>query len=262
MIFDAHVHIGQFYLRYTRPANLLRFLDSVGVEGCAVSNTTMCEATWGERRARHTYGIVLYDMEELCSLATGRVRPVLWLVPQMFDDGGLQRFMDSGIDWRCLKIHTQLNREGWLPEGENMQRLTDLARSINLPILIHTAYDDTCNAAFYKDYILRHPDIKVVLAHGRPTAEAIDVLQTCPNAYIDTAFMPTEDVARCCEAGLADRVLFGTDYPIPRHFFEQQNMEVDMKEYYKGLLSSLADVLSPSDFEAVTSKNHTKIYGK
>lgn len=258
MIFDAHAHIGQFYSMHTSPTALVGYYDSVGVDGFAVSSTTICEAEWGEERAKEVYRIVLHDMKELCSIVAGRVSPVLWIVPQMFDDGGLQLFMNSGIDWRCLKIHPQLNKDGWLPDGENMQRLTEIAHATELPILIHTAYNDNCNTAIYKDYILQHPDIKVVLAHGRPTAEAIEVLRCCPNAYIDTAFMATADVALCCEAGLADRVIFGTDYPIPRHFYPDR----DMKEYYKTLLSELADALNPKDFDTITCRNHVKVYGK
>ena len=46
MLFDSHIHFGQFYDLYTSSMELKRFLDSVGVERFAASSTTSCEGDY------------------------------------------------------------------------------------------------------------------------------------------------------------------------------------------------------------------------
>ena len=46
MLFDSHIHFGQFYDLYTSSMELKRFLDSVGVERFAASSTTICEGDY------------------------------------------------------------------------------------------------------------------------------------------------------------------------------------------------------------------------
>ena len=100
MLIDSHVHIGQYYHIYTSPQDLLQLLDAVGVEQFAVSSTSICEGN---------YDKVLNELHELSAIARERVFSVLWIIPAMLKDGGLERFLSSSIQWRCLKIHPQLN---------------------------------------------------------------------------------------------------------------------------------------------------------
>lgn len=247
MIFDAHIHIGQYYHIRTTPSPLLRFLDGVGVEGFAASSTSICEGN---------YNKVLREIRGLLRVAPERVMPVLWLLPQMFTDGGLERFLASDIEWRCLKIHPQLHPDVWRPNSEQMRLLLSLALQIQLPILIHTGLFDYCHAGLYQHIIKDFPEVKFILAHGRPANEAIRVLRKCPNAYVDTAFMATEDIVRFCQEGLSDRVLWGTDYPIPRYFYRGRNM----KQYYLGLLSHLRESISTDDFIKITQQNYKEVF--
>ena len=131
MIGDAHIHVGQFYDIYTSPKNLVDFLDDVGVERFAVSSTTICEGN---------YMKVLRELIQLHNLTFDRMSPVLWILPQMLEDGGVETFLNSGLVWKCLKIHPQLHPTGWKVRGKNMKKLLKLAHLLNIPILIHTPY--------------------------------------------------------------------------------------------------------------------------
>ncbi len=59
-----------------------------------------------------------------------------------------------------------------------------------------------------------------------------------------------------CE--LKERVLWGSDYPIPKYYYT----DVDTKTYYHDLIQKLKDVVSQEDFEKVTHKNFEKLFGK
>ena len=96
MLNDSHIHIGQFREIYTSPNELVKFLDSVGVDNFAVSSTTI----WEEN-----YNKVIKEISELIRLAGARVFPILWISPLMLKNGGLNIFLQSGITWKCVKVH-------------------------------------------------------------------------------------------------------------------------------------------------------------
>ena len=64
-------------------------MEQVGVDYFAVSSTTICAGL---------YDKVILEFRELKSLAHNKVLPVLWILPQMFEDGTLDTFLDSEIN--------------------------------------------------------------------------------------------------------------------------------------------------------------------
>ena len=244
---DAHIHVGQFYDQYTQPTELKRFLDSVGIEFCIVSSTTVCEKR---------YENVIEEIRDLQILYVYRLLPVLWIVPQMFNDGGLELFIDSGIQWRCLKIHPQLHPEAWLPEKEELGKVLSLANALEVPLLIHTGEKEGCYPSLYEKAFSEHPNVIFILAHGRPISETIQLMKKCSNVWADTAFMPTEHICRLCEEDLSDRVLWGTDYPIPKFYYPNENMV----EYYAKLLDNLKKNVSQEDYKKITYINAFKLF--
>lgn len=240
---DSHTHIGRFFDIYTSPKDLPDFLDSVGVDCFAVSSTTTCE--WNCDK-------VLREIGDLVEIARARVLPVLWILPEMFKENIIDRFLDSGIQWRMLKIHPQISPAGsWADKSEYTGKLIDLARNLNLPILIHTGEIDGCYPNQFKDTISNNTDITFILAHGRPLDQTISIMKDCANCWCDTAFMPTENIAELCKAGHTDRVLWGSDYPIPKYFYPQK----DMAKYYNSLLAELRKNITEEDFAKITGLN-------
>lgn len=246
MVVDSHIHVGQFYDIYTSPSQLLHFLDKVGVERFAVSSTTICEAN---------YTKVLRELNQLYQSAGNRVLPILWIIPPMFEDGGLSFFLNSSLPWKCLKIHPQLHCDSWNPNGKNIKKLMELATLLQLPVLIHTGDFDYCHAGLYKQLAQKNPNINFILAHGRPIEETIEMMQTCSNVYTDTAFMPTHHIVRLCAAKLEDRILWGTDYPIPRYFMRGKNMV----RYYNKSVAALCTQVEESMAEKILRQNLSTI---
>ncbi len=248
MLIDSHIHIGQFYDLYTSPKELKQFLDAVDVERFAASSTTICEGN---------YDKVIAETKELADICGSRFLPVLWITSPMLKDGGLFKLMDSGIRWRCLKIHPQLHPRAWVNNSPEMKWVVAMASVLQMPLLIHTGEMPGCFPLLYEKTILDNPNVTFILAHGRPIGEAKELMKKHSNVWVDTAFMLTEQIRQLCDEKLSDRVLWGTDYPIPKYY----NREKDMKAYYLGLVQELKDSVSQDDFELITHKNFEKLFG-
>ena len=241
-LFDAHIHVGQFRELYESPKELVKYLSSVGVGRFAVSSTTVCE----ENHAK-----VIEEHKELKALAADRVFSVLWLTPLSLHNGGAKEFLNSGIDWKCVKIHPWLSPGGWREDNDDRETAIAIAKDLRVPLLIHTGETEGSYPSCFESSIKKHPDVTFILAHGRPIDEALELMRKYPNVWVDTAFMPIENIAKLCDEKLSERVLWGSDYPIPKYYYPDK----DMKTYYFDLIQQLKDTINNDDFELITHKN-------
>ena len=244
---DAHIHFGQFYDICTTPKELLDYLNSVGVAAFAASSTSICEGD---------YDKVIAEMQELVEAGGSKIYPVLWVLPQMLEDGGLEKFMDSGINWKCVKIHPQLHPTKWTDGKKCLNVVCAFSTTIQAPLLIHTGDKRGCYPSLFENAIKNKPMLRFILAHGRPVDEAIALMEKYENVWVDTAFMLTEQIRQLCDEKLSDRVLWGTDYPIPKYYYRGQ----DMRTYYLDLVQKLKDSISQNDFELITHRNFEKLF--
>lgn len=237
---DFHTHLGQFYHIYTSPADLLRIMDDVGVDKFACSSTSICG---------RNYGKVLNEMSKLVQLAGNRVFPVLWIIPSMLHNGVLQRFLNSDIEWKMLKIHPQINPTEWQSGGCNLQYVIKLAKKMNLPLLIHTGEHPGCYPSLFERAIRNNPEVTFVLAHGRPIQETIQLMLQYKNIWTDIAFMPKDNLKQLIDNGLSNRILFGTDAPINKYFYP----ELNTKDFVKQHLDDLREVTDDMQFKKIIS---------
>lgn len=248
LLFDAHIHVGQFRELYESPCELTDYLSSVGVTRFAVSSTTVCE---------ENYDKVIGEHRELKELAGDRVCSVLWLTPQSLHNGGAEAFLESGIEWKCVKIHPWLNFGGWQDDNGDREMAIGIARRLHVPLLIHTGETEGSYPLCFEGSIKKHKDVTFILAHGRPIGEALELMERYPNVWADTAFMPIENIRKLCDEGLSERVLWGSDYPINKHYYPQ----TDAREYYLNLIRQLKETISAEDFELVTHTNFERLFG-
>ncbi len=96
MIHDAHIHVGQFRDKHYTPKDVLDFLLSVGVDKFAVSSSSICNEDYEKTFA---------EMQEIVRIGKEHITPVLWISPAMLTNGWLEKFVNCGIEWKCLKIH-------------------------------------------------------------------------------------------------------------------------------------------------------------
>jgi len=209
MIFDIHTHIGQYEGRYFSPKYVFRTLQNAGVTHFAFSSFSHI--------ASKDRGFLLAEREELLELSQNKAALFQWVLPEMLGKrNGLETWLDKNV--RGLKIHGKAQR--WLPFGKPLQKAFSIAAERKLPVMLHTGEDKGIRPDDYQKICRKFPQVKVILAHGRPLDAAIFMLKMCPNTYVDTAFMPNEELEILLILGFGKRVLFGTDVPAQKLFYK------------------------------------------
>jgi uncharacterized protein len=117
---------------------------------------------------------------------------------------------------------------GFSPDDERLEPIWNYAAKYRLPVLLHTGTTFISQARL--DFTLprlldvvaiRHPDVKIILAHlGHPyEGECVVTIRKHPNVYADISalhyrpFQFYHSLMLVQEYGVWDKVLFGTDYP-------------------------------------------------
>lgn len=252
MLFDSHVHFGQFEDRYYTPPQILRTLKCVGVSHFSYSSTSAViiddPVFMFEER---------FAMQEL---SDNRAVPLLWVTHAMLEKSkDLSLFMEGSLHGysKCrpvhgLKVHGV--SEPWEPNGKLLQHVFAIAREHNIAVKLHTGERDKCFAGMYKKICQKFPDVRVVLAHGRPLDQAMDVLQSCENVYVDTAFMPHAHQQILLQHGFANRILFGTDSPIPGRFLKSS-----LTRYLRGRIETSKKIAGP-DWMIISWNNAKRVW--
>lgn len=237
---DNHVHIGWYSDGYHYPLDIWHAEQDAGIDDIVVSSTTTCA---------ELYKLVVREMYELIKVGGSNIHPLLWVTPRMMKTWGIRYMLHSKIRWQGIKMHWGAHRE-WFYNEKLVKDVLKLARSKKLPILLHTGGAKECDAIVFKRICRDNEDITFILAHGRPIEQAIEVLKSCPNSYVDTAFMPQSSVVRLVEERLYDKIIFGTDVPVNAIY---NNVETT-SEYIKSCLKQLSEVLNHDQFISVTNR--------
>ena len=212
-------------------------MEALNVERYYFSSTSTGNAPFREVRR---------EIESLVELSHGRAIPFLWVSPGM-----LRRSRDLRLyffrDFAGIKIH---GLQGWNPHGKEIRRAVSIARDKNLPVVLHTGDHEICRAGEYLNLCMEFHDVRIILAHGRPIDECITVMKECPNTFADTAFMPVNNIVRLKGEGLIMRVLWGTDFPVMRYFYD-----IPPEDYYAQKIIEARNALGESDFTRITHDN-------
>ena len=246
MLIDTHIHVGQFCDEYYSPSVISRLMTDVEVDFYAVSSTTTCE---------ENYKKVLCELHELIQLDGEKVLPIMWITPEGLK-GNIAWFLESNIKWRCIKVHPFLHQNDWSPMGSQFAEVIDIARELHLPLLIHTGNETCCMASKYESLVTLNPDITFILAHGRPQESTMRLVSQYSNVYADSAFMPVPYMKEFVDKRLSEKLLWGTDMCMPKHFYHN----INLSDYYTKKLTSFRTVCSPRQFEIVTHINATSIF--
>lgn len=237
---DNHVHVGWYTDGYHSPAGVWQAEREAGITEIVVSSTSTCA---------ELYKLVVREMRALVRLGGPRIHPVLWLTPRMMKTWGIRYMLHhSKIRWQGIKMHWKAHREWYYNHRLTAQAL-DIARKLQVPVLLHTGEYRECRASVFMDMCRQNDDLTFVLAHGRPLDETMGVLSECGNTCVDTAFMPAEDTEALVKHGFGDRVLFGTDAPINRLFFP----ELSTTDYIARCYAELQDRLTTDAFSCIQS---------
>ncbi len=145
----------------------------------------------------------------------------------------LTRAVEAGA--RVVKVHVQVG--GFDPRDPLLDPAWGLLADAGVPVVVHCGDGPVpgphTGIAVFEQVLRRHPGLVAVLAHaGMPDyAAALDLVARYPRVHLDTTMvgtafaeafapLPADWPARL--AGVADRVVLGSDFPnIPYAYAEQ-----------------------------------------
>ncbi len=209
-LFDCHMHVGRIHDCVFTPEYVARSILRLGLAGCALF------ATPG---MRFEDGLSAIQAVERIVGSSAKIRPVL-LIPHKQSTRSEIINMLKTHSFAAFKIH---GYEGWLPNGKALRTVMDVAVDYKMPVILHTGGNRKVDAAAYARLLSRYPQVKVCLAHGRPTEQALFVMAMCPSTFVDTSFMPVASIKRFVIAGFSHRILLGSDFPADKVFFPRSS---------------------------------------
>lgn len=133
----------------------------------------------------------------------------------------LTRLVKKGA--KVLKIHPAADGDG--PTSKHYHTLLRTAGRLGIPVIIHTGaisskiiYKDPekGHAELYKPWFEKYKDVRFILAHMNFhfPLKALDLAEEFGNIMVDTSWQPSEIIGEAVRRIGAERVLFGTDWPI------------------------------------------------
>ncbi|GAA5158337.1 amidohydrolase family protein [Pseudonocardia eucalypti] len=155
----------------------------------------------------------------------------------MYPEPGVADYLGKALadGARCVKVHVQVG--GFDPRDPELDQAWGLIAEAGVPAVVHCGHGPRSGAFtgldLFGEVLAAHPRLTAVLAHaGMPDyGEALDLVGRYGRVYIDTTMvgvaytegrnpLPPDWTDRL--AGLADRVVLGTDFPsIPYQYSEQ-----------------------------------------
>jgi uncharacterized protein len=239
---DCHVHINPLWemrpdavrllahadpagTRYLRePRAFLDYLDASGVERAVLVNYVAPEVIgYTEKSNDFVSEYVRADPERL--IAVGGIRP-----DHPDPDREVER-LATVLGLRGLKLHPphQLFRPNAYADGTlpALRSIYAACERLRLPVILHTgtsvfprARNKYSDPLLVEDVALDFPDLTIVLAHGgRPIwmETATFLARRFPNVWLEVSGIPPSRLLDYFPrlAQLAEKVLFGTDWPGP-----------------------------------------------
>ena len=210
--------------KYTSsPAEFLKFLDAAGIERAGLINYVSPDVIGFT-------GEVNDWIARYCSADPKRLLAFGSVHPKYVSDAGaeVERLKKIGI--RGLKVHPPHQlfapneyRNGFGP----LRAMYEKAEALGIPVMIHTgtsifegARNVYAQPILADDVGIDFPNLVVILAHGgRPLwmEEAFFLVRRHKNMYIDISGIPPQRLMEYFPRieEIADKVLFGTDWPGP-----------------------------------------------
>jgi predicted TIM-barrel fold metal-dependent hydrolase len=210
-VIDMHGHMGPFsgiWFPRETPEAMVRTMDSAGVKLLCFSH----HVSFGVPELSNAPAI------EAVRKFPGRLRAYMAVNPHYPENlaDALARWDDFSDVYVGLKLHPSWFRSGL--DGAGFEPALSFAEERGLPVLTHTwGGDPFCGADAVRRAAARHPGCPLLLAHSLSEKwdEAIEVAQEFPNIYLElTAVLDNRPALEMfVEAGLSERLLFGTDLP-------------------------------------------------
>jgi predicted TIM-barrel fold metal-dependent hydrolase len=205
------------------PKLFLKYLDSINTERAGLINYVAPEII-GFTPAVNDWVANFAKIDPFRLIAFGGVHP--GTVP----DAGAEVDRIAKLGIRAIKIHPShqaLTPNSYLHGNTELRKIYDRAQHHHIPIMIHTgtsifpgARNVHAQPMLCDDIGVDFPDLPIILAHGgRPIwmAEAFFLVRRHKNFHMDISGIPPQKLLEYFPRieDIADKVLWGTDWPSP-----------------------------------------------
>jgi hypothetical protein len=214
----------QDVLKYSSsPHDFLKFLDEAGIERAGLINYVSPDVIGFTPEVNDW-------VARYCSVAPKRLLAFGSVHPRYVRDAAAEVDRLKAIGIRGLKVHPshQLFAPNAYRDGLGpLAALYDRAQANALPVMIHTgtsifpgARNLYAQPMLVDDVAVDYPELVMILAHGgRPLwmEEAFFLVRRHKNMYMDISGIPPQKLMEYFPRieEIADKVLFGTDWPGP-----------------------------------------------
>lgn len=207
-----------------QPSKFLKLLDEQGIEKAALINYVSPDVMG------FTDGVNEF-VSKYCKYNPDRLIPVGSLHPKFVKDAASQMdYLIEDLGIRVIKIHPPhqlFYPNDYLNGLEALAVIYEKAQEYGVPVMFHTGtsifpaarikYGDPI---YLDDVAIDFPKLKILLAHGgRPLwmSTAFFLLRRHPNVYLDISSIPPQNLLTYFPRleQIADKTLFGTDWPGP-----------------------------------------------
>jgi len=254
-VFDCHVHVQpweqmkpdvraqmtagrrdleEIQQALSDPSELLRLMDRDGIARAALINYVAPEVMGFDASANDWIARYVRGREDRL-FAVGSVHP-----RHARDAGGQTRRLFEELGIRMLKIHPPhqlFAANAYLDGLAGLGEVYAAAERAGRPVMIHTgtsifqgARNRFADPMAVDDVAVDFPTLKIILAHaGRPLYmnTAAFLVRRHPNVHLDLSGIPPKKLLEYLPRleDLADRCLWGTDYPSPGVASMKKNVE-------------------------------------
>jgi predicted TIM-barrel fold metal-dependent hydrolase len=201
VIFDAHMHVGDFGPLFNVSLDrdgLAAIIDEFEYEGCCVFHPD-----------NEYVRTVVESIPEAYALAWANPR-----LPGYLEEA--ERFLEHP-KFLGMKLHPLI--DGYHPNEPAVHPLMELLQDRGLPVLVHCGHPIFTLPWSIEELAVRFPSVKVILGHmGHGNVvyinASIDVAARNPNVYLETSGMPMHTKIRDAVERIGlERVLYGSDVP-------------------------------------------------
>lgn len=205
------------------PRALLRWMDAQGIQAIALINYSSPDVMGFTDEVNDF-------VTKFCAVAPDRLIAVGSLHPRFTPNPAdfVRTWIDRGL--RAFKLHPPhqlVYPNDYLHGNRSLEALYAICQEAGVPVIVHTgtsifpgARNRFGDPIYLDDVAVDFPNLRIIMAHGgRPLwmNTAFFLLRRHPNVFLDIAGIPPKSLLEYFPrlAEVADRVLFGSDWPGP-----------------------------------------------
>jgi predicted TIM-barrel fold metal-dependent hydrolase len=207
VIVDGHCHVGIGHEYQQSVPDLLRDMDTLGVDRAVICPVDRCIAVDNREGNDFVIDAARAHPERLYAFATANP----WYGGRAADE--LRRALGEGA--RGIKLHPAL--QGFMLCDELVYPLVEVAAELGVPMFFHTGTPAFALPTQLVELARRFPQVNFIMGHMGSTdfkAEAPAAAAQVKNIYLDTSWILPHWTQQAIAHVGPERVLFGSDSPL------------------------------------------------